>query len=61
MAWSGTILGHILVTHCSLAIDVKMNYMLRMLKKHDDLLNMQPSYANVAKILSVMAKGTYLH
>jgi hypothetical protein len=58
MAWSDAIQGLILATDCSLAIDEKkMNYVLGMLKKHDDLLNMDPSKANEAEILSIMAKN----
>ena len=49
MAWSDAIHGLILATECSMAIDEKkMYYVLGTLKKHDDLLNMDPSNVNEA-------------
>jgi hypothetical protein len=49
MAWSNTIQGLILAK--------KMNSVLGMLKKHDDLLKMEPSNADDTEILSIMAKN----
>ena len=58
MAWSDAMKGLILATDCSLAIDEKkMNYVLRTLKNHDDLLSMDPTDTNQAEILSIMAKN----
>ena len=49
MAWSDSIHGLILATEWSMVIDEKkMHYMLGVMKKQDDLLNMDPSNANEA-------------
>ena len=56
MAWIDVIQCLILVTDCSLAInEKKMNYVMGMLKKHDDFLNMDPSDAKEGKIPSIIA------
>ena len=58
LAWSDAMQGLILATDCSPAIDAKkVQYILSILRNHDDLLGLNPSDTAEAEILNVMAKN----
>ncbi len=52
MAWSDAIHDLVLATECSMVIDhKKMYYVMGVLKKHDDILNINPSNANALRMI----------